>query len=301
VYKDLGDIEATTAAAAQNDIVINTTLGYHSASAQALLHGLEQRKASTGREVWMIHTSGASNLADQPISRAWVDKDPEREFDDINDDIYEYEKEREAVHSYPQRSTELGVVDEGLRIGVKTLVIMSPTIYGIGSGIFNKTSIQLPTYIRCVLENGRAVVIGSGKGQWDHVHVEDLADLYTNATVNILKNGGRGLPSGKRGIIFSGNGRHSWMEVSQEVADACFAEGKIAENRVESVGLSEGAKILSSYLDHVDETMIEVGLASNSRTVSSVARNLGWKPTRGQEAWKKGFKDDVKALLEAKK
>jgi hypothetical protein len=29
-------------------------------------------------------------------------------------------------------------------------------------------------------------VIDSGKGQWDHVHVEDLADLYSNATVNIL-------------------------------------------------------------------------------------------------------------------
>jgi hypothetical protein len=71
------------------------------------------------------------------------------------------------------------------------------------------------------------------------------------------------------------------MEVSQEVADACFAEDKITENRVKSVGLSEGAKILSSYLDHVDETMIEVGLASNSRTVSSVARSLGWKPRSG--------------------
>jgi hypothetical protein len=151
VYKDLDDIEATTAAAAQNDIVINTTLGYHSASAQVLLHGLVQRKASTGREAWMIHTSGASNLADQPISGVWVDKDPEREFDNIKDDIYEYEKEREAVHSYPQRSTELCVADGGLRISVKTLVIMSPTIYRIGSRIFNKTSIPLPAYIRCVL------------------------------------------------------------------------------------------------------------------------------------------------------
>ena len=30
---------------------------------------------------------------------------------------------------------ELAVIDEGIKLDVKTLVIMSPTIYGIGSGV----------------------------------------------------------------------------------------------------------------------------------------------------------------------
>jgi len=30
---------------------------------------------------------------------------------------------------------ELAVIDEGAKLGVKTFVIMSPTIYGIGSGV----------------------------------------------------------------------------------------------------------------------------------------------------------------------
>jgi nucleoside-diphosphate-sugar epimerase len=296
VYKDLDDLEATTAVAAQHDLVINTTLGFHSASAQALLRGLAQRKASTGRDVWMIHTSGTSNLADQPISGAWVEKVPEREFDDAKDDLYSYEQEREALHPYPQRSTELGVVDAGLELGVKTLVIMSPTIYGIGSGLFHRTSLQLPMFIQGVLNHGRAVVVDGGKGVWDHVHVENLAELYKIAIVEVLEKGGKGLPTGKEGIIFSGNGRHTWMEVAQAVADTCYEEGKIKEREVEGVGLAEGTKILGGNM--MNEMMVELALCSNARTVSSVGRKLGWKPTRGEEAWKKGFGDDLKAVLE---
>ncbi|KAI4946854.1 hypothetical protein J4E91_007026 [Alternaria rosae] len=298
VYKDLDDLEATTATASQHDIVINTTLGFHTPSVQALLRGLAQRKASTGRDVWMIHTSGTSNLADQPISRKWVEEEPEREFDDAKDDIYGYEKRREALHPAPQRSTELSVVDAGLELGVKTLVIMSPTIYGLGTGLFNKTSLQLPMYIRGVLDHGRAVVIGDGKGVWDHVHVEDVADLYKIAVANVLESGGKDLPTGKEGIIFSGNGRHTWMEAAQAVADACYEEGKFTERSVESVGLSEGVKILAANIPHMNEDMIELALCSNALTVPTVATKLGWKPTRGEEAWRMGFRDDVKAVLE---
>lgn len=299
VYKDLEDIETTTAVAAQHDLVINTTLGYHLASAQALLRGLAQRKALTGHDVWMIQTSGTSNLADQPISRRWVDKEsPKRELDDEKDDIYDYERKREALHPYIQRTTELGVVNLGLELGVKTLVMMPPLIYGLGTGLFNPISIQIPTYIRTALEHGHAVVVGEGKGELDHVHVEDLAELYKIAVVNVLEKGGKDLPMGREGIIFSANGRHTWMEVAQAAADVLYEEGGITDRRVESVGLTEGTKLLASYLETVDENMVELGLCSNSRTVPSMARKLGWKPIRGEEAWRKGFQDDVKVVLE---
>jgi nucleoside-diphosphate-sugar epimerase len=295
VYEGLDDFETTTSVAAQHDLVINTTLGYHLASAQALLRGLARRKEATGRDVWMIHTSGASNLGDQPISGAWSET---REFDDAKDDIYGYEQQREALHPYQQRSTELGVINTGLELGVKTLVIMSPTIYGVGSGLFNTTSIQIPTYIRSALKHGYATVVGEGKGVWDHVHVKDLADLYEIVAARMLERGDEGVPTGKRGIIFSGNGRHSWANIAQSVADVCYEAGKLQSNQVESIDLAEAVRIMASYLDHVDESMVEVGLSSNSRTVSSVARSLGWKPTRREESWKMGFQDDMKAVLE---
>jgi nucleoside-diphosphate-sugar epimerase len=140
-------------------------------------------------------------------------------------------------------------------------------------------------------------VIGDGAGVWDHVHVEDLAYLYEIAVLDALESGGKAFPTGKKGIIFSANGRHSWKEVAQAVADACCAEGKITDNRVESVGLTEGTKILSSALPQADEGTVELSLTNNSQTVSTVARQLGWNPTRGEEPWKTGFRDDVKAVL----
>ena len=132
LYKDLDDIERTIEIASQHDIIINTTLGYHPASAAALVHGLAKRKQQTGRDVYLVHTSGTSNLADQPITKAYTESDPERVFDDSKDDVYGYEKKRNEQQPYGQRTSELGVIDAGLETGVKTLVIMSPTIYGIG-------------------------------------------------------------------------------------------------------------------------------------------------------------------------
>jgi nucleoside-diphosphate-sugar epimerase len=295
VYKDLEDIEATTAAAAQHDVVINTTLGFHAASAQALLRGLGQRKAATGHQVWFIHTSGTSNLADQPISGKWIEE--KREFDDAKDDIYGYERQREAIRPYTQRSVELGVVDTGLELGVNTLVVMSPTIFGLGTGLFNKISMQIPTYIRAGLKHGRALVVGEGSGVWDHVHVEDVAELYIVVLLEILQNEGRALPKGRKGIMFSENGHHSWMEVALGAAAACYEESKIADKEVESVSLSEAKGLLSLDIGVVDEDVVELGLSSNSRTVSSVARSLGWRPTRGEEAWNQGFRDDLQAVL----
>ncbi|KAJ7275884.1 NAD dependent epimerase/dehydratase family protein [Mycena rebaudengoi] len=297
LYQDLEDLDATTAVAAQHDIIISTTLGYHLPSALALLRGLAQRKAQTGKDVWMIHTSGASNLGDQPVSGRYLET---REFDDAEDDIYGYEKMREALHPYIQRSTELGVIDAGLELGVKTLVMMPPMIYGVGTGLFNRKSIQIPTYVRATLDYGRAVVIGDGKGALDHVHVEDLAELYGIVVTEVLERGGRDLPTGMEGIIFSGNGRHTWMEVAQGVADACHEAEKVADRQVESVSLAEGVKIMASYLDGADEHMVELGLCSNSRSVPSVARRLGWKPERGSEAWQGGFRDDVEAVLKTR-
>lgn len=299
IYQGLDDLAATTAVASQHDLVINATLGFHDASAKALLQGLAQRKAQTGRDVYMIQLSGASNLADQPITGTYLE---EREFDDLADDIYEYECMRQTLRPYEQRSTELGVIDKGLELGVKTLVMMPPLIFGQGTGLFNRISVQIPVYIEAALQQGRGVVVGEGKGELDHVHVLDLASLYEMVVLEILENGGERLPQGKKGIVFAGNGRHTWGEVAGRVAEACVVEGAIDDAEVQSLTLEEAVEPFKTYVDLVggDLTELEVGLCCNSRTVASVARNLGWKPTRGYDEWIGGFRDDVKAVLQKK-
>lgn len=187
VYEGLDDIEKTETVASQHDVVISMTLGFHAASAQALLRGLAQRKAATGRDVYMVHLSGASNLAEQPVTQAYVE---DRELDDVADDIYAYERMREELRPYHQRTTELEAIDKGLKLGVKTLVMMPPLIYGKGTGLFNRSSVQIPVYVEAALQYGKGVVVGDGEGQIDHVHVRDLAALYELVVREILDNGG---------------------------------------------------------------------------------------------------------------
>ena len=288
LYKDLDDTERTIEVTSQHDVVINTTLGFHPESAAAIVQGLAKRKQSTGKDTFMIHTSGTSNMADRPITGDYLE---DKDFDDATDDIYSYEKMRNEDSPYGQRTSELGVIDAGLETGVKTIVIMSPTIYGVGTGAFNKSSIQVPAYATTTIQQGHGLIVGEGKGIWDNVHVEDLAELYEIVLLDILEKNGADIPFGKKGIIFSSTRRHTWREMAQGVADAAYKAGKIESPELKSVTLDEGAELFP----HGNKQRVELGLSSNSRTQANVGRKLGWKPSRGEEDWKRGFADEVEA------
>ncbi|KAI1425913.1 NAD dependent epimerase/dehydratase family protein-like protein [Xylaria sp. FL1777] len=304
VYKDLDDLETTTAVAAQHDVVISTTLGYHTPSARAIQEGLAQRKrANPGSEPWFIHTSGTSNISSRAVSGAWLDNDSPQGgiFDDVADDIYGYEVARNAKESYIQRTTELAVVDAGLGLDVRTLVVMAPTIYGVGTGLFNKRSVQIPAFAATALDYGRAVVLGDGEGEWDNVHVQDLAALYEILALRALEKG-KDLPWGKKGIIFASVGRFTWGDVARGVARACLEAGVLPDVPIQHLSLADGARIFAeSYLGEADELLVEVGLASTGKTIPTVARGLGWKPVRGKEEWDKGFRYDVDAVLKERR
>ncbi|KAK5631072.1 hypothetical protein RRF57_006787 [Xylaria bambusicola] len=315
------DLETTTAVAAQHDVVISTTIGYHTPSTRAIQEGLAQRKRThPGSEPWFIHTSGTSNVGSRSVSSA----SPEgNTFDDVADDVYGFEVAQNAKEPYLQRTTELAVVDAGLELDVRTrvavsktpypskifslltwnnaVVVMAPTIYGVGSGLFRKHSIQIPAFVATALDRGRAVVIGDGRGEWDHVHVQDLAALYEILALKAL-DGGEALPWGKKGIIFASVGRHSWGEIARGVAQACHEVGVLPDLPVENLSLADGTRLFAkSYLGEADELLVELGLASSGRTVPTVARSLGWKPVRGEEDWERGFRDDVEAVLKERR
>lgn len=179
---------------------------------------------------------------------------------------------------------------------------MAPTIYGVGTGLFNKRSVQIPAFVATALDHGRAVVIGDGKGIWDHVHVADLAALYELLALRALDERGEGLPRGKKGIIFASHGRHSWGGIAQGVARACHEAGVLPDATVQSLSLPEATRLFAaSYLAEADEAMVELGMASCARTIPTVAVRLGWKPVRGEDAWERGFRDDVDAVLKERR
>jgi nucleoside-diphosphate-sugar epimerase len=100
---------------------------------------------------------------------------------------------------------------------VKTYLIMSSTIYGLDTGLFHKTSIQLPTIIRTAIKKGHVGVVGDGTGAWDAVHIQDLALLYELLLAKVLN--GDGVPSGKQDIFFSETGDYTWMQLAEGLAN----------------------------------------------------------------------------------
>jgi len=186
-------------------------------------------------------------MGDQPISGKYHE---DHVFSD-NENIYAYEKKREALQVYPQRTTDIVVVETGIQVRIQTHIIMSPTIYGVGTGLFNKLSIQIPTLTRTAIKAGQPEVIGQGKAEWDYVHIADLAQLYVLLVRKIVA--GAEIPSGESGILFSATGRYSWLELAQAIGNALLKLKVIQTNKVRSIDLPTAADKWSGGAQFVAE------------------------------------------------
>ncbi|KAL2789365.1 hypothetical protein BJX66DRAFT_326440 [Aspergillus keveii] len=291
LFKGLDDLPALEEIARDFDIVINCALASHTESAIAMIKGQARRRERTGKEVHFIHTSGTSNLADYPISGKYIEP---RIFTDRDDDIFAYLKSREEMATYAQRTTDIAVIETGLATSVRTYIIMPPTIYGIGSGLFNTVSIQIPTLMRTAIVKGRAEVVGAGDARWSHVHIADLAPLYGILLRGVLEGDQRGLAYGKRGIYFAETGEHTWLEVAEGVARAGVELGVLQEPVPVSITLQQSA-------DQWGEGSLEygeLGWCSSSRTRAVRSRDIGWEPAKGRRDFEGSFVREFKLILD---
>jgi nucleoside-diphosphate-sugar epimerase len=179
----------------------------------------------------------------------------DREFSD-KEDIYSYEKEREAKEPYFLRAGDLAAIDTGLEKNVKTYIISSPTIYGTGTGLFHNSSIQIPVLTKTAIAEGQSIVIGEGAGVWDYIHISDVALLYETLIDKLLN--GTDLPSGKKGIYFCGTGRFSWAELSSRIAKAGVEAGALKTTDIKSLGLEEAAQKFGGF----PPQLVELGFTS---------------------------------------
>ncbi|CAF3489855.1 hypothetical protein FGSG_02815 [Fusarium graminearum PH-1] len=289
LFKDLDDTELLTATASTHDIVVHAANGYHTPSAKALLTGLSQREAKSGKSVHYIHNSGTSNFGNRPISGKYLEEP--RVFSD-KDDIYAYEKFREGKEQYKQRTADVVVFETGVELGVETYIICSPLIYGRGTGLFNKSSIQIPIMIRAAVKRGEAIYAGDGLGVWDHTHIEDIANLYTLIVAEILRQ--EKIPSGREGFYFANHGTQSWLDIAKAIAKVGHQRGKLAVEP-KSVSLSEASQ---AFFDG-DEDMTEPAICSHSQTRGDRSRELGWKPLKDDSRWEETISEEFEMALKA--
>ncbi|EED13540.1 NAD dependent epimerase/dehydratase family protein [Talaromyces stipitatus ATCC 10500] len=287
IFSGLDDTDFVRKVASDHDFVINTANAFHFRAAEAIILGLADRKKQTGKDVYLIHTSGTSSLGDFPITGSYTET---RVLSD-KDDIYTYLRHREDLEPYQQRTTDLVVFEKGEAASIKTYILMSPTIYGLGSGLFNRTSIQIDAIMRAARRDGFTSVIGSGAAEWDHVHVEDLVQLYELVLARLLD--GDNLPSNKKGIYFNETGHHSWRYLSERISRDGNALGYLTSDEVREVSLKEW---ITRSRKALSPRTVELGFASRSRTRADLARELGWKPTKTEKDFKDSFMDEWKVI-----
>ncbi|OJJ76618.1 hypothetical protein ASPBRDRAFT_145701 [Aspergillus brasiliensis CBS 101740] len=288
IITSFNEIERLEKIAEDYDIIIHAGAGWHTPSAQALITGQGTRKSKiqTSHSIHYIQISGTINLSDRPYTDNYTDT---HLFTD-EEDIYSFEKYRESRETHPARTTDIAVIETGEAVGVNTYIIMAPTIFGQGTGPFNRYSMQLPSLIADALSSGVVSVIEKGNTVWSHVHVEDLAGLFVVLLDKICA--GLDIPSGKKGIYFCETGEHSHREFSTRLAAAAYELGVLRSSGVKEITLQEaGERVVFGGI-----STAELGYASNARTKAILGRKLGWMPSHGEE-WETNFRDEVTAFI----
>ena len=159
-------------------------------------------------------------------------------------------------YTYPQRTTDLTVVETSKQTGIKTYIFICPILYGVGTGAFHKFTHQVPELMRAASKDGHSWIIGEGEGIKNHIHIEDLAALFETYLAAILE--GKDVPYGEKGIFFAENGEHSWKEVGDGIAKAGVELGILKSPEVKSLSLEEANK----KVDWENEIWMESGFVS---------------------------------------
>ncbi|KAL8898776.1 MAG: hypothetical protein Q9192_001909 [Flavoplaca navasiana] len=275
-------------------VIINTTPGGSVNSAAAFIRGLGRGKALTGHNVSTPRSHTEPPNPSEPITNAYHEP---RTFTDASPDLYPYLQHRNSLTPYAQRTTDLTVISTGLASGVKTYIIMPPTIYGIGTGLFNRLTIQVPTIMRSALRTGQVLQLGANDGDVECVQCEDLADLYVLIARRVVRGESEDMPSGERGIYFASTSRYTWGEFADGIAKALFEVGGIKTKEVKKVGLEEAAKEWTGG----HQLLCELNFGSNFRTRPDTSRSLGWTPTRTKDDFDSHYLETAKLVMNTQK
>ncbi|KAJ3284054.1 hypothetical protein HDU79_008526 [Rhizoclosmatium sp. JEL0117] len=250
------------------DVVVNAAdAADHLAGTNAIIDGLKLRAKTSAKQPILVHVSGTGvimdNLLGEPSDVVYADND--------------YELIAALDPSQPHRDVDLAVAQADTEGSIKTVTIVPPLVYGLGLGQFKTHSSQVPGLIRRTLKRRKAEYIGRGLGIWNHVHVQDLAQLFV-LVVNKLMLDSNSVPSGTKGYLFAESGEISWKDLSQNVADVI--------GRVDAQLLDSSNAVPLNQQESEIQFPNPLGRAyysSNSRSRAVKAREWGWVPTVGQE------------------
>ncbi|GAA5992273.1 hypothetical protein JCM10908_000399 [Rhodotorula pacifica] len=167
VRGELSSDEVISKEAEQNDIILHIATADDLPSVKSILKGLEKRDTSKPPAVY-IHTSGTGVLTvpTHPDDVCFNDKD-QAKFDTLIPD-----------HA-PHREIDLTIkrAVEEKRVHAKVAIMMPPCIYGLGTGPFNRRSIQIPGWAKEAVKVGHVINHGP-QNFWNNIHIRNLVSAY---------------------------------------------------------------------------------------------------------------------------
>jgi nucleoside-diphosphate-sugar epimerase len=113
------------------------------------------------------------------------------------------------------------------------VILYGEVVDGTGAGPINQHSLQVPALIKIALHEKQAVVLGAGKGIWTFVHISDVAAFYCRLLDHYLSD--KAVDVGKKGFYFLEAGETTWLEISQHIAKAGYAQGHWASEELKSI------------------------------------------------------------------
>ncbi|KAM0251652.1 hypothetical protein ACHAQJ_008112 [Trichoderma viride] len=289
-FDGLHDLETIKRVASEHDVVVSCASSLDVPSCLALVEGLGIRKQTSNQDVFYIHTSGTSNFGDHPITQPELRNLKVRTDKDDN-----YQWEKDNAEAYSARKVNVTITDAGERLGVKTVIINPPLIYGPGTGPGNQKSIQIPALIDISLHEKQAVVLGKGEGLWTIAHISDVAAFYSLILKKILES--TPVEYGKNGYYFLETGEVSWLDISKRIGDVGHTQGVFTSGELKEISPEDFAKALN--ISFFDPQLVEVVWGSNARILAIKSRDIGWEPRKNLTDFYKSFEAEVRAIAQS--
>lgn len=271
VIGTLDDEDKIVQAVKEHKIIIHAATADHQPSVRAILKGLEQRDASEGEAVY-IHTSGTGVITGEP--------DPERVFSDrTNADLDSLPDD--AWHRDVDLLIKRAVDNKKLAGKAKVAIMLPPTIYGLGTGPFNRLSIDVPAWIRESLKEGQVKLYGEEHYIWNDIHIRNLVQAYLKL-LEVLVNS---TEQPEELYAIAETNQHNWHELGHNLHSLLKARGLIESERPVKADKQSG-----------------YGMDTYSRSKSERLPALGWKgESETKQTITEALKDELDAVLEEQK
>lgn len=184
------------------------------------------------------------------------------------DDVEDVSQILSIIKDNPKREVEHIVLSMS-PTEVRTVILPSPLIYGVGRGPVQRRSIQAPGMVKATLELGHGIRLLAGKSAWSTIHISDLGELVRLLVDAALKDDNVGWND--EGIYNTENGKISFGELGSLIAIEAHSQGFIESADTEMIDAKKADELLSHA---------SILWGTNAIVKASKARDkLAWNPS----------------------